>query len=147
MFYVSTRTENSPNSTFAIVFRSAMRGALSTFIAARIRPWQVRIGGIIPGNFSSSCSVFSVSHVHALVFHRNQDTALNLEQFLLWLTFLLVSANPHKQTTAVESLLCSQSPWNSLDPWEFGMGMVSAELSLFMALQTLCSPPCLGWSC
>lgn len=73
MFYVSTRTENSPDSTFAIVLRSAMRGALSTFIAARTRAWQVRICGIIPGNFSSSCSVLSVSHVHALVFHRNQD--------------------------------------------------------------------------
>lgn len=40
------------------------------------------------------------------------------------LTFLLVSANPHMETTAGESLLCSQSPWNPLDPWEFGMGKV-----------------------
>lgn len=132
MFYVSTCTENSPNSTFPTALPSAMRGALSTFIATRPRAWQVRICGIIPGNFGFSCFVFSVSHVHALVFHRNQDTALNLEQALLWLTFLLVSANPHMPTTAVESLLCSQSPWNSLDPWEFGTGMVSGGLSLFL---------------
>lgn len=117
MFYISSCTENSLNSTFAVVFRSAMRGALNTFTAARPRAWQVRTCAIIPGNFSFSCLV-----LWFLSFYRNQDKELNLEQVLLSLTFLLVSANPHMETAAVGSLLCSQSPWNSLDPREIWHG-------------------------
>lgn len=52
-----------------------------------------------------------------------------------------VSANPRMGTTAVASLLCSQSPWNSLDPWEFGVGLVSGELS--PSVLWLCRPSAL----
>lgn len=95
---------NPLDSTFAVVLCLAMRGASNKFIAARTGFWQIRIHGIVPVNVSFSCSV-----LWFLVFHRKQGMALNLEKVLLSLTFLHVSANPHMETTSVESLLCSHS--------------------------------------
>jgi len=95
------------------------------FIAGRTRFWQIRIYGSVPVNFS-----FSYSVLWFLVFHRKRDMALNLEQVLLSLTFLHVSANPHMETTSVESLLCSHSSSrDSQDPWDFDREMVSAKRS------------------
>lgn len=90
---------NPLHSPFATVLRAAGRGASSVRIAARTKVWQIRI---VPVDFHFSCSVRWF-----LVFHRKWDTALNLEQILLSLTFLHVSANPHMETTSVEPLLCS----------------------------------------
>lgn len=79
--------------------------------------WQIRMHGVAPVNFSFSCSVRWFP-----VFHRKQDVALILEQWLLLLKFLHITDNPRLEATSVESLLCSHpSSHSSQCPWQFGM--------------------------